>query len=189
MTGEPLECSLTSPFGGDGFDDLDATSARRAIRCADGHPGIAFTTFWNEADSALTRDSARRLVAANDAPQLNVTISLSAGASGDPDTVIDGIARSVTRRLRGAPHWPRVDGWWERAVPYSIELQSATDLRAGPKERRGRVTRAPTTGPSRRTSVERGRAAGYRFTQHTESGWPWLGSLAGTARQRDAGGA
>ena len=170
--------------GGDFYDSLDAHT--RAVRdlagryC--GHPGVAFADLWNEADSALTRDSARRLVsAAKDAcPSLNVTISLSAGASGDPDEVIDGYAEIRDLVDFAAPHWPRKDGWWERSVPYSLELQDATGLRVGLQEEARQSYQGQSWPLGAYVSVEREacEAGLLLYTQHTEAGFrPWDGPL------------
>ena len=182
--GASLGMQFDLTFGGDGFDSLDAHA--RAVRdlagryC--GHPAIAFADLWNEADSALTRDSARRLVdaAKGACPSLEVTISLSAGASGDPDEVIDGYAAIRDLVDFAAPHWPRKDGWWERAVPYSLELQSATGLRAGLQEEGRQGYQGQSWPLEGYVSVEHDACAAdlLLYTQHTDAGYePWLGSL------------
>jgi len=182
--GASLGMQFDLTFGGDGFDSLDAHA--RAVRdlagryC--GHPAIAFADLWNEADSALTRDSARRLVdaAKGACPSLEVTISLSAGASGDPDEVIDGYAAIRDLVDFAAPHWPRKDGWWERAVPYSLELQSATGLRAGLQEEGRQGYQGQSWPLEGYVAVERDACAAdlLLYTQHTDAGYqPWLGSL------------
>jgi hypothetical protein len=147
-----------------------------------GHPGVAFADLWNEADSALTRDKARRLVsAAKDAcPSLDVTISLSAGSSGDPDEVIAGYAEIRDLIDFAAPHWPRKDGWWERSVPYSLELQNATGLRVGLQEEARQSYQGQSWPLEAYVSVERDacEAGLLLFTQHTDAGFePWKGSL------------
>lgn len=120
--------------------------------------------------------------AAKDAcPSLDVTISLSSGASGDPDTVIDGYREIRDLVDFAAPHWPRVDGWWERAVPYSLELQSATDLRAGLQEEARQGYQGTDDWPVEAyVSVEHAAcdAGLLLYTQHTSAGFePWLGTL------------
>ena len=182
--GASLGMQFDLTFGGDAFDSLDAHA--RAVRdlagrvC--GHPGVAFADLWNEADSELNRDKARRLVsAAKDAcPSLDVTISLSAGASGDPDEVIDGYREIADLIDFAAPHWPRVDGWWTRSVPYSLDLQSATGLRPALQEEGRQGYQGQSWPLEGYVAVERDACAAdlLLYTQHTDAGYqPWLGSL------------
>jgi len=182
--GASLGMQFDLTFGGDGFDDIDAHARAIGDLAARvcGHPAIAFADLWNEADSELNRDKARRLVsAAKDAcSSLEVTISLSAGASGDPDEVIDGYAAIADLVDFAAPHWPRKDGWWERSVPYSLDLQSATGLRVALQEEGRQGYQGQSWPLDGYVSVDRDACAAglLLYTQHTDAGYqPWLGSL------------
>lgn len=82
--------------------------------------------------------------------------------------------------VRPAPHWPRKDGWWERSVPYSLELQDATGLRVGLQEEARQSYQGQSWPLEAYVSVEREacEAGLLLYTQHTEAGFrPWDGPL------------
>lgn len=178
-----LGAQLDLTLGGN-FRDCEARAiaARDLAARVRGSDAVAYIDLWNEADSELTRDCVRRLVDAAHAgdPDRLVTISLSSGASGDPDAVIDGYREIADLVDFAAPHWPRVDGWWERAVPYSLALQDATRLRVGLQEEARQSYQGQAWPLEAYVSVEAAACEAdlLLFTQHTEAGFrPWDGSL------------
>lgn len=188
-----LDCALESAADlgvqldltlGDSFDSCEA----RAIALRDlaartrGSDAVAYIDGWNEADSALTRDCARRIhdaVRAGD-PERLLTISLSAGASGDPDTITEGYLEIRDLVDFAAPHFPRVSGWWERSVPLALALQDATDLKAELQEEARQSYQGQSWGLDAYVSVnEDACAAGLLgYIQHDDTGFePWLGPM------------